>query len=83
MKKLDALARRLMICRRKGNTLTIATVLESARILSEAREEAKRGFTAWLRKKGHMDPMTARRHLAVARFVREHRALTREISIES
>ena len=80
MKQLEMLARRLMTCRRTGNRMTYRTVLECAGILSQARSVAGRGFTSWLREKGHMDPMTARRHLAVGRFVRENRALTREIS---
>lgn len=77
--RLEELARRLRECRRKGNRMTLQYVLESAKILKEARERAKRDFSAWVREKGRMDPTTARHHLRVSEFVDRNRVLTPEI----
>ena len=78
--RLEALARQLHATRRKANKLTLDYVLESARILAEARRLAGRGFTRWVKEKAHMDYDTARYHLRVAGFVRSNTELIREIS---
>ena len=67
--KLEELARRLNACRRRGNKLTLEWVLDSARILSEAKRIAGRRFGSWLRDQAHMTRDTARRHMRVAEFV--------------
>lgn len=79
-RRLEELARQLEATRKRGNKLTLQSVLESARILEEAESLAKRRWTRWVRERGHMDPVTARRHMAVADFVRANRALTHEIA---
>jgi hypothetical protein len=79
-KRLEELALKLKECVMKGNRLSLEHVLESARILEEARQLAGRGFETWVRDKAHMDPTTARRHLRVAAFVRAHRELTPEFT---
>ncbi len=78
--RLEDLARQLHATRRKANKLTLDYVLESARILAEAKRLAGRGFTRWVKEKGHMDADTARYHLKVAGFVRSNTELIREIS---
>jgi hypothetical protein len=78
--RLADLARRLDECRKVANRMTLANVLESAQILTEAKRIAKGAFTRWLRTTGGMDPSTARRHLAVASFVSENGALTHELA---
>ena len=78
--KLDDLARQLQRCRERGNKLTLECVLESARILTEAKALAGRKWTQWVREKGRMDPLTARHHLSVANFARRNRDLTHEIT---
>jgi hypothetical protein len=80
MERLAELAVALMKCRRRGNKLTLECVLESARILTEAKRLAGPGFGGWLAEHAHMDRATAYRHLSVARFVRDHVALTRQIA---
>lgn len=77
---LVELARRMRACRRRGNRLTLECVLESARIIAEAKARAKRDFGAWLSDHAHMDRATATRHLRVADFVRRNVALTQQIS---
>ncbi len=79
-RQLDELARRLQAFRRHGNKLTLEYVLESARILTEAKAIAKSGFGGWLRDKARMDRETARRHLYVAQFVKGNASLTSKIA---
>jgi hypothetical protein len=74
--RLDELAVRLQECRRKGNRMTLQCVLESARILREAKARAKREFGKWLAEKGHMAPSTARIHLRVEHWIAANRQLT-------
>lgn len=80
MERLAHLAVQLVNCRKRGNKLTLECVLESARILSEAKTLAGVKFGAWLAEQARMDRATAYRHLGVARFVRDHVALTRPIA---
>lgn len=80
MERLAILAVQLMNCRKRGNKLTLECVLESARILAEAKTLAGPGFGSWLTEHAHMDRATAYRHLSVAQFAREHVALTRQIA---
>src|SRR5262245_24691880 len=80
MERLNVLAVQLMNCRKRGNRLTLEGVLESARILSEAKSLAGAGFGKWLLEQARMDRATAYRHLGVARFVKQHVALTRQIA---
>lgn len=80
MERLNALAVQLMNCRKRGNKLTLECVLESARILAEAKKIAGSGFGRWLTEQARMDRATAYRHLSVERFVRNHVALTRQIA---
>jgi len=80
MERLNELAVQLMNCRKRGNRLTLEWVLESARILSEAKSIAGAGFGRWLIEQARMDRATAYRHLGVARFVKQHVALTRQIA---
>lgn len=80
MERLNELAVQLMNCRKRGNKVTLECVLESARILAEAKAIAGPAFGIWLIERAHMDRATAYRHLAVARFVRTHVALTRQIA---
>lgn len=79
-KRLKKLAERLKACRKKGNRMSLENILESARILAEAKSVAKRRFTKWLREEGRMDSSTAYRHLQVAAFVRRNRASMHEIA---
>lgn len=60
--------------------MTLELILESAKILKEAKEEAGAGFDTWVRTQGHMHPSTARRHMRVAEFVSEQRALMRDVA---
>lgn len=78
--RLTDLARRLQACRRRGHRLTLECVLESARILSEAKARAKRDFGRWLAEQAHMDRNTASRYRRVAEFVRRNVSLTTQIS---
>lgn len=78
--RLEELARRLQANRRKTNKVTLDYVMESARILAEAKTLAGRGFSRWVREQAHMDSDTARYHLKVAGFVRANTELIREIS---
>lgn len=78
--RLIELAQRLQSCRRRGNRLSLECVLESARIISEAKARAKRDFGSWLSNHAHMDRATAARHLRVAEFMRRNVALTQQIS---
>lgn len=80
MERLNVLAVQLMNCRKRGNRLTLGSVLESARILAEAKSLAGAGFGKWLVDQARMDRATAYRHLGVGRFVKEHVALTRQIA---
>jgi len=80
MERLNLLAVELMNCRKRGNRLTLECVLESARILDEAKTLAGAGFGKWLTEQARMDRATAYRHLGVARFVRQHVALMRQIA---
>ena len=80
MERLNILAVQLMNCRKRGNKVTLEYVLESARILAEAKSLAGAGFGKWLVEQARMDRATAYRHLGVARFVKEHVALTRQIA---
>ena len=80
MEKLTLLAVQLMKCRRRGNKLTLECILESARILTEAKSVAGSSFGHWLHTQARMDRATAYRHLAVARFAHEHVALMRQIA---
>ena len=69
--RLDVLATRLERCRTHGNRVTLEWVLESARILSEAKAIAGKRFPRWLKESGHMARQTARRHLQVFDLVRK------------
>jgi len=80
MERLNVLAVQLMNCRKRGNRLTLDCILESARILSEAKTIAGAGFGRWLAEQARMDRATAYRHLAVARFAKQHVALMRQIA---
>jgi hypothetical protein len=80
MERLNVLAVQLMNCRKRGNRLTLECVVESARILAEAKALAGAGFGTWLADQARMDRATAYRHLGVGKFVREHVALTRQIA---
>lgn len=80
MDKLNLLAVQLTKCRRRGNKLTLECILESARILAEAKSIARGDFGRWLAREAHMDPSTAGRHLRVAKFVRENCALMHNIA---
>lgn len=80
MERLNVLAVELMNCRKRGNRMTLDCVLESARILGEAKSLAGTGFGKWLTEQARMDRATAYRHLGVARFVKQHVALTRQIA---
>ena len=80
MERLSVLAVQLMNCRKRGNKLTLECVLESARILTEAKSIAGARFGTWLVREARMDRSTAYRHLAVGHFVRQHVALTRQIA---
>lgn len=80
MEKLSLLAVQLTKCRRRGNKLTLECILESARILSEAKAIAHRGFGIWLAQEAHMDRSTAGRHLRVAKFARQNGALMHQIA---
>lgn len=77
--RLEELAEKLMSCRKRGNKLTLQCVLESARVLEEAKDIAKNDFRRWLTEQGRMDYSTAARHLRVARFARNHVALMPQI----
>lgn len=79
-KRLDELAGRLKACQRRGNKLVLENVLESAKILAEAKALAKRDFGKWLQERAHMTPETARRHLRVLEFVNRNPSLTSEIA---
>ena len=80
MERLNVLAVELMNCRKRGNKMSLECVLESARILAEAKSLAGAGFGRWLAEQGRMDRATAYRHLGVSEFVRQHVALTRQIA---
>ena len=80
MERLNALAVQLMDCRKRGNKLTLECVLQSARILAEAKRIAGAGFGRWLVERARMDRTTAFRHLRVATFVQENVALTQQIA---
>lgn len=80
MERLNELAEKLMNCRKRGNKLTLQCVLESARILEEAKGLAKNEFGRWLSTQVRMDRSTASRHLRVGRFVRKHGALMQQIA---
>jgi len=69
--RLEELARKLHTVRGRGNKLSLEHVLESGRILEEARSLSGRGFHRWLKERGHMTRDTARRHLRVTQFIRE------------
>lgn len=74
--RLEELARKLDLCRERGNKLALECVIESARILQEAKALSRRGFGKWLRDQAHMDYNTANHHLAVAEFVKRNSELT-------
>lgn len=78
--RLDQLAQRLALCRKRGNRMMLDHILESARILAEAKALAGRAFGKWLRVKAHMDRATASRHLRVASFVNRNVASTQQIA---
>lgn len=78
--RLDELARKLDECRKKGNKLSLEWVLESARILREAKAEARRGFGKWLQEQARMDRDTAYRHLRVSEFVNRNADLNRHFA---
>ena len=78
--RLEGLARRILECRKRGHRLTLECILESGRILAEAKAIAKRQFGNWLQEKAHMTYETARRHLRVSRLVRENHSLTSKIA---
>jgi hypothetical protein len=80
MERLALLAVQLSKCRKRGNKLTLECVLESARILTEAKNAAKRRFGQWLTEVAHMDRSTAGRYLRVATFVRQNGALMHQIA---
>jgi hypothetical protein len=80
MERLNVLAVELMNCRKRGNKMTLECVLESGRILGEAKRLAGSGFGKWLTEQARMDRATAYRHLGVARFAKQHVALTRQIA---
>ena len=80
MERLNSLAVQLMNCRKRGNRLTLECAMESARILAEAKSIAGSGFGTWLAEQARMDRATAYRHLGVARFLRGHVALMRQIA---
>jgi hypothetical protein len=78
--RLAPLAVRLQACRRRGNRRTLECVLESAKILAEAKAISRRDFGIWLRERAHMDRGTANRYLRVAGFVRRNVSLMTQIS---
>ena len=80
MDPLKELAVKLMNCRKRGNRLTLECVLESARILEEAKAIAKNSFGRWLSEQARMDRSTAGRHMRVARFIQKHGALMHQIT---
>lgn len=80
MKTLEALAKDLRLARRRHHKLSLAYVLEAARILSKAKRLARRRFGAWLRGHTQIDSSTVRRYLRVAAFVKRFRASMHEIS---
>ena len=71
--RLGVLAKRLEACRKRGNRMTLQNVLESARILEQAKAIAKDDFQKWVVEEGRMDPTTARHHMRVAKMAKEHR----------
>jgi hypothetical protein len=73
MERLNELAVQLMNCRKRGNRLTLECVLQSARILSEAKSLAGKDFGAWLIEQARMDRATAYRHLGVSAPARQAR----------
>jgi hypothetical protein len=80
MDRLNLLAVQLTKCRRRGNKLTLESILESARILTEAKALPGGGFGKWLAEQARMDRATAFRHIGVARFVHQNVALMRQIA---
>jgi len=79
-KRLNELAVELEACRRRGNRMTLEHIVESARILEEARKIADGDFGTWLRTQGRMTRRTAERHMAVAALARNHATLMAQIA---
>ena len=80
MDRLNLLAVQLTKCRRHSNKLSLEGILESARILEEAKSLAGGRFGAWLTEQARMDRSTAGRHMRVARFTHGHGALMHQIA---
>ncbi|HEX7899781.1 MAG TPA: hypothetical protein VF950_18575 [Planctomycetota bacterium] len=77
---LKDLADRLHDLRLRANRVTLKHVLDSAKILQEAREIAQGEFGRWVRERAHMQYETARRYLRVAVFVQTHHNSNSEIA---
>jgi len=76
---LDVFTRRLEACRRQWNRGSLDYVLESAKILQEAKTAAdnERRWLRWVTEAAHMSRMTATRHLGVAHFLSRNVTLKR------
>ena len=78
--RLGLLAKRLNACRKRGNRMTLQNVLESARILRQAKAIARGDFEKWVVAEGHMDPNTARHHVRVAKLIEAHPNLNSDLA---
>jgi hypothetical protein len=77
---LKDLAEKLHDLRLRSNRVTLRHVLDMAKVLTQARDVAKRDFGRWVREKAHMQYNTASRYLRVASFVGTNSDLNSEIA---
>lgn len=77
--RLGELARELKACQAASRRLTLEYVLQSGRILAEARGIAGRKFCRWVRENGRMSRITAFRHIRVAQFLGQNVSLMKHL----
>ena len=80
--EMERYTRQMDDCRKRWKRQSLEFVLESARILQEARQAAESNgcWSHWLREKVHMNRVTAYRHMKVASFIGANVALKQHLT---